>query len=228
MEQNNHVENQVNELYENIKIEVVEAVKADLTAQGNTVIPAGYSPEKEAVAIVQKYNELKDKIAKEAEYNQSTYKEDVAKMKNLDLHYDLKDAQEQAIAELESILVKSSKDYADKIARMQNSPEYKEAKNEAFQLLSLLKDAEIPVNKLMEIASPLIETHDLKSLEICQILLAKNATASYAINAAMEEIKSASQNAELTNMIDCLSRHVTSNYDGLDYFNYMYNWSKED
>lgn len=224
--ENNNIENQINEIYDSIATEVAEKVKTDLTGRV-TVIPTGYSPEKDVVGIIQQYNEQRDKIAKEVEYNNSTYKEDVAKIKNYEAKLDLQDLKEETLRKLTDVTVKAEKDYMDKITKLQKSQEYREAKAEAFQLLSLLKDSEIPVTKLMEIASPLIETHDLKSLEICEILLQNNSTAKYAINTAMNEIKSASEHVELNTMISTMTKHITDGSEGLDYFNYMYMYSKE-
>lgn len=221
MMENNNVENQVNEIYENIKTEVAQQVKKDLAENGATVIPTGYDPGKDIVGIVNQYNKTKDKIEQEMEYNKNTYKDDVLKVKNYNLRLDLQDEQRDAIKAIEYVYEKATKVYEDKITRMQNSPEYKEAKNESFQLLSLLKDADIPVTKLMEIASPLIEAHDLKSLEICQILLAKNATANYAMEAVMDEIKVAKENPELLQMMDVMTRYVQDGRDNLPYFMYM-------
>ena len=229
MESNNNVENQINEIYEiydNIANEVAEKVKTDLTGRV-TVIPTGYSPEQDVVGIVQQYNIAKDKIEKEVEYNNSTYKEDVAKIKNYELRLDLQDLKDETLRKLDDVTVKAEKDYTDKIAKLQKSEEYRSAKNETFQLLSLLKDSEIPVTKLMEITSPLIETHDLKALEVCEILLQNNATAKYALGSAINEIKSASEHTELNTMIDTMNKYVTTGADNLDYFNYMYTYGKE-
>ena len=224
--ESNKIENQINDIYSNIAKDVAEQVKNDLAGKV-TVIPTGYSPEKDVVGIVQQYNIAKDKIEKEVEYNNSTYKEDVAKIKNYELRLDLQDLQENTLKELANVTIKAEKDYTDRIAKLQKSPDYKEAKNEAFQLLSLIKGSEIPVTKLMEIASPLIETHDVKALEVCEILLQNNATAKYAINAAIGEIKSASEHVELNTMIDTMNKYVTTGADNLDYFNYMYTYGKE-
>ena len=223
---NNNVQNQINELYENISKEVAEQVKDDLTGRV-TIIPTGYSPEHDVVGIVQQYNEQRDKINKEVEYNNSTYKEDVAKIKNYELRLDLQDLKDETLRKLDDVTVKAEKNYMDKIAKLQKSQEYKEAKNEAFQLVSLLKDSEIPVTKLMEIASPLIETHDLKALEVCEILLQNNATSKYAISSAINEIRSASEHTELNTMITTMNKYVTTGADNLDYFNYMYTYGKE-
>ena len=224
--ENSNVENTINEIYDNIATEVAEQVKTDLTGRV-TIIPTGYNPEQDVVGIVQQYNVEKDKIEKEVEYNNSTFKEEVAKIKNYELRLDLQDLKEDTLKKLADVTVKAEKDYTDKIAKLQKSAEYKDAKNEAFQLISLLKDSEVPIPKLMEIMSPLIETHDVKSLEVCEILLGKNATAKYAINSAIGEIRSASEHAELNNMITTMSKHITDGSEGLDYFNYMYMYSKE-
>ena len=224
--ESNKIENQINEMYDSIANEVAEKVKTDLTGRV-TVIPTGYSPEQDVVAIVQQYNIAKDKIEKEMKYNEETYKTEVVKMKNTELRLDLQDLKEDTLKKLDDVTVKAERSYMDKIERLQKSPEYVTCKNETFQLLSLLKDSEIPVTKLMEIASPLIETHDVKSLEVCEILLQNNATSKYAISSAINEIKSASEHTELNTMIDTMNKYVTTGADNLDYFNYMYTYGKE-
>lgn len=219
--ENNNVENQVNEIYDNIKTEVAKQVQEELLNKGATVIPNDYDPGKDIIGIVNQYNKMKDQIKQEMEYNEKTYRDDVLKMKNYNLKLDLEDEQRDAIKAIDYVYEKATKVYEDKIARMQNSPEYKEAKNESFQLLSLLKDCEIPVNKLMEIASPLIEAHDVKSLEVCQILLTKNATANYAMKTVIDEIKTAKKNPELLQMMDVMTQYIRDGKDNLPYFIYM-------
>ena len=224
--ENNNVENRINEIYDDIAAEVTEKVKTDLAGKV-TVIPTGYSPERDAVSIIQEYNEAKDRIEKEMKYNEDTYKDSVVKIRNADLRYDLQDLQETTVKRLADVTVKAEKDYADKIEKLQKSDAYKDSKAECFQILGLLKDSDIPVEKVLEFISPLIETHDVKSLEVCEILLAKNATAKYAIGAAKDEIRAASEHVELNTMLDTMCRHVTEGYDGLDYFNYIYMYSKD-
>ena len=117
--ENNNVENQINELYDSISKEVAEQVKSDLNGRV-TVIPNEYSPERDVVGIVQQYNEAKDKIAKEVEHTNNTYREDVAKVKNYELRLDLQDLQEDTLKRLADVTVKAEKDYTDKITKLQN------------------------------------------------------------------------------------------------------------
>ena len=88
-------------------------------------------------------------------------------------------------------------------------------------MLNLLKDCEIPTNKLLEIIDPLVEASDVKALEIAQILLQKNNMASYAIDSAIKGINDMATNGDLVSMINTMRDYVTTGNDGLSYFAYM-------
>ena len=128
---------------------------------------------------------------------------------------------QDTINKLDSILEKNQIAYEQQVRDKQADPLYKEAKTEAFSVLNLLKDCEIPTNKLMEILSPLVEASDVKALEIAGILLQKNNMASYAIESAIKGINDMAKNGDLVTMVNTMRDYVTTGNDGLSYFAYM-------
>ena len=218
---NNEVNNEINNTFEQIKTEISQQVMSELASKNIDVIAKDYDAGAEVAKLINSYNATLGDIEKQINQNNEKYKESVARVKNYELHLDKQDLKNETLDKLDSILEKQQMSYEQQVRDKQADPLYKEAKTEAFSVLNLLKDCEIPTNKLMEILSPMVEASDVKALEIAQILLQKNNMASYAIDSAIKGINDMATNGDLVNMVNTMRDYVTTENDGLSYFAYM-------
>ena len=218
---NNEVNNEINNTFEQIKTEISQQVMSELASKNIDVIAKDYDAGAEVAKLINSYNATINDIEAQIDQNNNQYKESVARVKNYELHLDKQDLKKDTIDKLDSILEKQQTAYEREIKEKQADPLYKEAKTEAFGVLNLLKDCDIPTSKLMEILSPMVEASDTKALEIAQILLQKNNMASYAIDSAIKGIKDMATNGDLVTMVNTMRDYVTTGNDGLSYFAYM-------
>ena len=218
---NNEVNQQIDNTFDQMKAEISQQVMTELASKGIDIIENDYNAGAEVAKLINSYNATMGDIEAQIDQNNEQYKESVARVKNYELHLDKQELKQDTINKLDSILEKNQMAYEQQIKDKQNNPLYKEAKTEAFSVLNLLKDCDIPTSKLMEILSPLVEASDTKALEIAQILLQKNNMASYAIESAIKGIDDMASNSDLTTMISTMRDYVTTGNDGLSYFMYM-------
>ena len=219
--ENNNINQQIDNSFEQMKAEISQQVMTELASKGIDIIENDYNAGAEVAKLINSYNATINDIEAQIDQNNEQYKESVARVKNYELHLDKQDLKQDTINKLDSILVKQQMAYEQQIKDKQNNPLYKEAKTEAFSVLNLLKDCEIPTNKLMEILSPMVEASDTKALEIAQILLQKNNMASYAIESAIKGINDMATNGDLVTMVNTMKDYVSTGNDGLSYFAYM-------
>lgn len=218
---NNEVNQQIDNTFDQMKAEISQQVMTELATKGIDVIEKDYNAGAEVFKLINSYNATINDIEKQINQNNEKYKESVARVKNYELHLDKEDLKRETIDKLDSILVKQQKFYEQQVRDKQNDEKYKEAKTEAFNVLSLLRDCDIPTNKLLEIIDPLVEASDVKALEIAQILLQKNNMASYAIESAIKGINDMAANSDLVTMVHTMGDYVSTGNDGLSYFMYM-------
>ena len=218
---NNEVNEQIDNSFDQIKAEISQQVMTELASKGIDIIEKDYNAGAEVAKLINSYNATIGDIEAQINANNQQYKESVARVKNYELHLDKQDLKRETIDKLDAILEKQQKFYEQQVKDKQADPLYKEAKNEAFGVLNLLKDCEIPVNKLLEVINPMVEASDVKALEIAQILLQKNNMASYAIESAIKGIDDLATNGDLVTMVNTMRDYVTTGNDGLSYFAYM-------
>ena len=218
---NNEVNNEINNTFEQIKTEISQQVMSELASKNIDVIAKDYDAGAEVFKLINSYSATIEGIETQINANNEQYKESVARVKNYELHLDKQDLKRETIDKLDSILEKQQMAYEQQVRDKQADPLYKEAKTEAFSVLNLLKDCEIPVNKLLEVINPLVEASDTKALEIAQILLHKNNMASYAIESAIKGIDDMATNGDLVTMVNTMRDYVSTGNDGLTYFMYM-------
>ena len=154
---NNEVNQQIDNTFEQIKAEISQQVMTELTSKNIDVIAKDYDAGAEVAKLINSYNATIGDIEAQMEHNNEQYKESVARVKNYELHLDKQDLKKETLDKLDSILEKQKIAYEQEVKEKQADPLYKEAKTEAFSVLNLLKDCEIPTNKLMEILSPMVE-----------------------------------------------------------------------
>ena len=221
MEMENNINQQIDNTFDQMKAEISQQVMTELASKGIDVIEKDYNAGAEVAKLINSYNATIEGIETQINANNEQYKESVARVKNYELHLDKQDLKRETIDKLDSILAKQQMAYEQQIKDKQADPLYKEAKNEAFGVLNLLKDCDIPVNKLLEVINPMVEASDTKALEIAQILLQKNNMASYAIESAIKGIDDMATNGDLVTMVNTMRDYVTTGNDGLSYFAYM-------
>ena len=217
----NNINQQIDNEFEAMKAEISQQVMTELASKGIDIIENDYNAGAEVAKLINSYNATINDIEAQMDSNNEKYKESVARVKNYELHLDKEDLKRETLDKLDSILEKQQIAYEQQIKEKQADPLYKEAKTEAFGVLNLLKDCDIPVNKLLEVINPMVEASDTKALEIAQILLQKNNTASYAIESAIKGIDDMASNSDLVAMVNTMRDYVTTGNDGLSYFAYM-------
>lgn len=217
----NNINEQIDNSFEQIKVEVSQQVMAELAAKNVDVISRDYDAGAEVFKLINAYNAAMGDIEAQINANNEQYKESVARVKNYELHLDKTDLKNETIDKLEDILEKQKIAYEQEIKEKQSDPLYKEAKTEAFGVLNLLKDCEIPTEQLMQILSPLTEASDIKALSIAHTLLQKNKMASYIVDSAIEGVNNMATNSDLASMVNCMKDYVSTGNDGLSYFAYM-------
>lgn len=218
---NNEVNQQIDNTFDQMKAEITQQVMTELASKNIDVISKDYDAGAEVAKLINSYNATLGDIEAQINNNNEQFKESVARVKNYELHLDKQNLKRETIDKLDSILEKQQIAYEQEVKEKQADPLYKEAKNEAFGVLNLLKDCDIPVNKLLEVINPMVEASDTKALEIAQILLQKNNMASYAIESAIKGIDDMATNGDLVTMVNTMKDYVTTNNDGLSYFAYM-------
>ena len=217
----NNINQQIDNEFEAMKAEISQQVMTELASKGIDIIENDYNAGAEVAKLINNYNATINDIEAQIDQNNEQYKESVARVKNYELHLDKQDLKRETLDKLDSILEKQQMAYEQQVRDKQADPLYKEAKTEAFSVLNLLKDCEIPTNKLMEILSPMVEASDTKALEIAQILLQKNNMASYAIDSAIKGISDMATNGDLVTMVNTMKDYISTGNDGLSYFAYM-------
>ena len=218
---NNEVNQQIDNTFDQMKAEISQQVMTELASKGIDIIEKDYNAGAEVFKLINSYNATIGDIEAQIDQNNEQYKESVARVKNYELHLDKQDLKKETLDKLDSILAKQQIAYEQQVRDKQADPLYKEAKTEAFSVLNLLKDCDIPVNKLLEVINPMVEASDTKALEIAQILLQKNNMASYAIESAIKTIDDMATNSDLVTMVNTMKDYVTTGNDGLSYFAYM-------
>ena len=218
---NNEVNQQIDNTFDQMKAEISQQVMTELASKGIDIIENDYNAGAEVTKLINSYNATINEIEAQMDSNNEKYKESVARVKNYELHLDKQDLKKETLDKLDSILEKQKIAYEQQIKEKQADPLYKEAKTEAFSVLNLLKDCDIPVNKLLEVINPMVEASDVKALEIAQILLQKNNMASYAIESAIKTIDDMATNGDLVTMVNTMRDYINNGNDGLSYFMYM-------
>ena len=217
----NNINEQIDNTFEQMKAEITQQVMSELASKNVDVIENDYDAGAEVAKLIKSYNATMGDIEDQIAHNNEQYKESVARVKNYELHLDKTDLKNETIDKLEAILEKQQMAYKQQIMEKQSDPMYKEAKTEAFGVLNLLKDCDIPTEQLMEILSPLIEASDTKALSIAHTLLQKNNMASYTIESAIKGISDMETNGDLVNMVNTMKDYISTGNDGLSYFAYM-------
>ena len=223
--ENNNINEQIDNTFEQMKVEIAQEVGTILTSKGVDVIPNDYNAGSEVVKLINKYNDTMADIDKQITYNTQTYREDKSRVMNYELKLDRDDLKRDTLAQLDDILVKQKKLHEVEIANKQASPTYKEAKGEMLNVISLLARCDtLPVEQLMDIISPAIETEDLRTLGIIHTLMQNNKVGQYAIESAIKGIEDMAANTELHDMVETMRDYINTGRDGLRYFSYVHKY----
>ena len=209
MENNNtNVDVQIEGMLEQMKADISKQVKQELQGKGITIIDNSYDGFKDVKKLMDTYESKIEKIQAEIKHNEETYSENVCKVKNYELHLDLKEAKDDTMKALDETIEKTKKLQDRAIKDKQADPKYKEAKNEAMNIISLLASKDIPMDILMDVLDDVISASDIKTLNICKVLLQDNDMASYTLERAIDEIRIAGENRELNAMVEVMKRYI--------------------
>lgn len=208
-EQNTNVQQQIDGMMEQMKADISKQVKQELQEKGITVIDNSYDGFKDVVKLVNTYESKVEAINKEIAHNTETYSDSVCKVKNYELHLDLQDAKDDTLKELDEVITKVEKLQDRAIKDKQADPHYREMRQEALNVVSLLANVEeIPTDILLSVLDDVISASDIKTLSICKVLVQNNAMASYSLERAIDEIKVAQEQRELHAMVDTMKRYI--------------------
>ena len=207
-EQNTNVDVQIEGMMESLKKEVAQQVKQELQGKGITIIDNSYDGFKEVKKLMDTYEAKVEKIQADIKHNEETYSDSVCKVKNYELHLDEEELKQDTLKELDEVITKVEKLQDRAIKDKQADPKYKEAKNEAMNIISLLASKDIPMDILMDVLDDVISASDIRTLNICKVLLQDNDMASYTLERVIDEIQVAKQNKELHAMVDTMKRYI--------------------
>lgn len=226
---NQQIENEhrahIQEQFEELQRDITNEVKEKLASQNITVIPNDYQPGHELVNIINEYNSKMKQLNEQIEYNTETYKQAKADTENYLVRADIQDLKRETEDKLDNILTKQQLLQEQGLKDEQNSPTYKEAKAEALNIVSLLsKCEEIPTDLLMDTLAPSIAAGDVKTLELCKVLLQKNFMASYTVERAIDGVNDLLANTELALAVDSMKDYVRTGKDGLTYYMYLHKY----
>ena len=207
-EQNTNVDVQIEGMMESLKKEVAQQVKQELQGKGITIIDNSYDGFKEVKKLMDTYEAKVEKIQADIKHNEETYSDSVCKVKNYELHLDEEELKQDTLKELDEVITKVEKLQDRAIKDKQADPKYKEAKNEAMNIISLLASKDIPMDILMDVLDDVISASDIRTLNICKVLLQDNDMASYTLERAIDEIRIAGENRELNAMVEVMKRYI--------------------
>lgn len=211
METNNTngiVDTQIEGMLDSLKKDISQQVKQELQEKGITIIDNSYDGFKDVKKLMDTYDSKIEKIQAEIKHNEETYSDSVCKVKNYELHLDEEELKQDTMKALDETIEKTKKLQDRAIKDKQADPKYKEAKNEAMNIISLLASKDIPMDILMDVLDDVISASDIRTLNICKVLVQDNAMASYTLERAIDEIRIAGENRELHAMVDVMKRYI--------------------
>lgn len=228
-EQNNKItlNNKEMEMFADIKQEIIDDVKAEVTRLGYDIIPQGYEGAKDIVSIVDKANQLRVAHDEQVEYIKNRYSKDVADSKLKVLEMDYKLDMEALAEDIDKVLVKDAKYRQEAVLELQNKAEYKENFMNTLNILSVLKGVDVPYNTLGDIIEPIAAAKDKKGLELVKLLVGNSATNVYMIDRMIESIDGYLANNELKNFSDSAKKFITTGKDDFTLHTYMYQYSNK-
>ena len=217
MEQQNNQQT-IDTIFDTMEQQTKEEVHKELQEKGYLVLKADFNAGVEIVKVVDKFEADIKAIDEKIAYNLKTYSAEKCKVDNYLLMQDKLDLQTEAIEKIDFIVAKNQERYNKDIATKQSTKEYREAKMECLQTLSLLKGVDIPTSQLLEILTPTIENQDIKTLELAHTLLQGNKSNAYAIESVIQQIESAKANRELFNIASTLKDYILNQQENLSVF----------
>ena len=229
MDQNNEIKlnDKEMEMFADIKQEIIDDVKAEVTKLGYDIIPQGYEGTKDIVSIVDKAHKLRLTHDEEVERIKQRYSNEVANSKLKVLEQDYKMDMEALADDIDQVLVKDAKYRQEAILELQSKSEYKESFMNTLNILSVLKGIDVPHETLANIIQPIAEAKDKKGLELVKLLVGNSATNVYMIDRMIEGIDSYIANNELKNFSDSAKKFISTGQDDFSLFAYMKHYGGE-
>ena len=224
-QQNNNtngiIDTQIEGMLEQMKADISKQVKQELQEKGVSIIDNSYDGFKDVVKLMDTYDSKLEKIQAEIKHNEETYSDSVCKVKNYELHLDEEELKQDTLKDLDEVIAKVEKLRDRAIKDAQASVEYKTAKQEVLNIISLLANIkELPTDVILETIEPLTKSSDTKALRICELIL-QDPMAKYTVQHVIDEIKIAGQHRELNAMIEVMRQVVNTGEKGLSYVLWM-------
>ena len=193
-------------LYADIKAELYKEVETYLNSAGIRIFERNYSPINDVMEVLNKFNANKETYEAEKTRIANRYSVEVATSKTKVLDMDYKLEVDSLMEDLDKV-EEHERLYKEKeIARLQSTPEYKEARALAFNNLNMLKGIELPPDVAMDLVSPFIRTADIKSLKLAELMVGKDTYSGKLINRTSFNIQQDIKNSSI-------SHHVKSAKD---------------
>lgn len=188
--------------YEGIRADIYADVKALLEKKGSTVLNKNFNAGREVTKLVEKAEKLKEEANNNIKHVKATYSESVAASKVNVLNYNLRMDLKDIVEELGTIKDRDAKFKDAELKKAQADKHYKEARNEAYQMLGLLKDVqELPDDVLADFINPMVEAMDIKSLTVAELIMGQDTINGKKIAIAKEGIQDYLANEDLSNYI---------------------------
>ena len=206
---------------EDIKSAITQDVMDEISQMGYKVIENNYDGSEKVADIVNKAQQLRATFNDESSRIRSRYKDNIAASKINVLEMDLKYDLESLENEIDEIVETDRVARLKAIEELQRSDEYKANRKDCLEMMSLLRDIDVPYDIFMDTIKDVVEAKDEKTLRIIQLLAGKSATNTYIVDQALKDISAYKNNEHLKNFSVEAKKYLKTGDVGLSLFSYM-------
>ena len=204
-----------------IKTEIIESVKDEISQMGYKVIEDNYDGPGKIAAIVNNAQQLRAAFNDESSRIKNRYKDDIATSKINVLEVNLKYDLEYLENEIDEIIETDKISRLKAIEELQKTDEYKANRKDCLEMMSLLRDIDVPYDIFMDTIKDVVEAKDEKTLRIIKLLAGKSATNEYIVDQALKDISAYKDNEHLKNFSVEAKKYLKTGDVGLSLFSYM-------
>lgn len=222
----NNVEIKLNEqegvTLEAIKSDIVADVRAEIGDLGYDIVPTGYDGGKEIAKLVKKAQQLKVDYNKEVARIDARYKKEVAESKKSVLEQDFRYDMQSLASDIDKAVEQDFFAREKEIEQLQNSDTYKQQKQEAMQMIAMLKQcgAEIPPQIFTDLIADIVVVKDVRSLELIGLMCGKGMCQAMT-EQIIHNVNVSNENKQLTQFADSAKQFLSDGNISLNLMAHM-------
>ena len=206
---------------EEIKTGITQDIVKEISQMGYKIIEDNYDGPGKIADIVDKAQQLRAAFNDECNRIRNRYRDDIATSKinvlEMNLKYDMEDIEK----ELDEIVETDRVARLKAIEELQKSEEYKVNRKDCLEMMSLLRDIDVPYDIFMDTIKDVVEAKDEATLRIIQLLVGKSATNTYIVDQALKDISVYKNNEHLKNFSVEAKKYLKNGDISLSLFSYM-------